>query len=412
MPVKKFTRYTKGRNQQVIVPKAIAITTDATLPLFLALSPAGEIGVYDAANALHTNAIVAGESFYIVQKNSDGSVKTTTLVAWNDVTVRRKAYVAPVKAVGSIGWTGTVGNLYLAAAVATTKMYELAVLETTEGNQPFPTWNYEYRAIPGDTEYSVMSALAKQINDTANLIYKTNSPLVTAKVKADATYGNYALGAGGTLTVTNGSTLITTAVGTADFTVGDNISFDAAAAPTDAIGDVYKIVANVDANNWTLDRPYQGATQTFTEAEAEGTRVKKVTVLVSGAIGLQLTAINDEESFRIVARQELQYSTITNLSSYSKGNGSSDRIAELEAEGNAFAGNMAGNTVYGNEAYGNPDKWVTSGETYDTFNIEALQTLRTAGAPNGYGKQPLSIVIAAPKSAGGLSAALNTLFGT
>lgn len=411
MATKKFTKYTKGRNQQVIVPKAIAITTDATLALFLSLAPTGEIGVYDGVDALHTESIDPGESFYIIQKRSDGSIRKTNLVAWNDVTVRRKAYVAPVKCVGSLGWAGTAGALNLAAAVASGKLYELAILETTEGNQPFPTWNYEYQAKPGDVELDVLGGLAKMINDSANIIYKSNAPLVTAEVKADATYTTfYAIGAGGTLTVTNGSTSVVTAVGTINFVIGDFVAFAPSGPPSDSVGSIYKIVGNPDANTWTLNRAYTGATQTFVEAEAEGTRVIKPTAIVT--TGLVLTAINNEESFRIVARQELVYASIVNQSAYARGNGTSDRIAELELEGNAFAGNTAGNTIYGNEGYGNPDKFVTDGETYDTFNIEANVTVKTAGSPNGWGKQLMSIVIAAPKSAGGLSAALNTLFGT
>ncbi len=410
MAVKKFTRYTKGKNQQVIVPKAAAVSTDATLALFIANAASGVIGVYDGNDALHTNAITAAETFYIVQKRSDGSIRKTTPMLWSEATVTRKAYVAPVKCIGSLGWSGTAGALNLPASVATGRIYEFAIMEMTEGNMPYPTWNYEYQAIPGDTEFLVLAALAKKVNDSNNLIYKSNKPLVTAKVKVDGTYGNLALGAGGTLTVTNKSTTITFAVGTNDVAVGDFLSFDAAAAPTDNVGDVYKVLAAIDANNYTLDRPFAGATQTFTEAEAEGTRVKRVTVFV--ATGLQFTAINDDETFRIVARQDLAYASLVQMSSYTRGNGTADRIAELELEGNTFAGNTAGNTVFGNEAYGNPDKFVISStETYDSFNIVANKKMVLVGDTTS-GTYKTEVVIAAPKSAGGISASLNTLFGT
>lgn len=404
----KFTRTTKGRNQQVVIPKAAAVSTDATLALFLANAASGVIGVYDANDALHTNAIVAGESFYIVQKNSNGSLRKTNMVAWNDVTVRRKAYVAPVKAIGSLGFSGTAGALNLATAVAVGKLYEFAIFETTEGNQPFPTWNYEYQAIPNDVEYNVLSGLAKKVNDSTNLIYKANKPLVTAKVKVDGTYANYTTT--GTYTVTNGNTLVAMTLAATDPAVGDLIAFDAAAAPTDAIGDVYKVTALSAGVSFTLDRPYAGATQTFIAAEASGTRVKKVTAYVNG--GLEFTGINDNEHFRISTRQELQYATIVNLSSYTRGNGTYTEIMELELEGNTFAGNTAGNTLFGNEAYGNPDKWVVlTTETYDTFNIQASQQLVLTGDVS-FGKANLNITIAAPKSTGGISASLNTLFGT
>lgn len=407
----RFVKTTKGRNQQVIVGTPIALSTDATIALFLANAPTGEIGVYDGNGARHTDAINPNEIVTFLQKKSDGSVKKTTPVKFSDLTPTRKTYVAPVKAVGSLGWSGTAGAINLAAAVAAGKSYELAIIELTDGFDPFPTWNFEYQAIGTDTEIDVMQALAKKINDFTALHYKSNQPLVGAKVKADATYSNYALGAGGTLTVTNGSTSIVTAVGTANFVVGDYISFDAAAAPTDAIGDIYKIVGNPDANTWTLNRAYQGATQTFIEAEAEGTRVKKVATFV--ATGLVFTSLYDNTTFNIIARQELKYATIVNLSAYTRGVGTPEQVMDLELEGNAMDGNTAGNTVYGNEAYGNPDKFANSNgltETYDYFNLNA-NPIATLVSPPTQGRWFQQITIAAPKSAGGMTLALNTLLG-
>jgi hypothetical protein len=410
--VKKFTRYTKGRNQQVIVPKAVAVSTDVTLALFLANAATGVIGIYDANDALHTNAIVAGESFYIVQKRSDGSLRKTNLVAWNDVTVRNKLYTAPVKAVGAIGWNGSSGALSLLAAPANNKFYEFAVIETTEGNQPFPTWNYEYKSKSGDVEYDVLSALVKSVNDSTNLIYKANKPLVTAKVKVDGTYGNWTMtGTTPTITLTNKSAVITLGgtTPTHNAAIGDLISFDGAAVPTDLVGDVYKVIAVSAGVSITLDRPYAGATATLTQAQAQSGLSQKVTAYVNG--GIEFTAINADEHFRLVVRQELVNATVTNLSAFVKGNGTSDRITELELEGNTQFGNTAGNTVFGNEAFGNPDKFTLDGDTYNTYHIEVNPTGRLVGDFTS-GKYRQFITIAAPKSAGGISASLNTLFGT
>lgn len=410
----KFARTLKGKNQQVIVGKPIAITTDASLALFLANAPTGEIGVYDGTDALHTNAITATEEFYVAVKKSDGSIKRSTILKWSDVVATRKTYVAPVKAVGSIGWSGTGGSLNLASAPAAGKNYELAIIETTVGHQPYPTWNYEYTAKVGDVEMDVIQALVKTINDFNSLQYKSNAPLVTAKAKASATYGNYALtGTTPTLTVTFGSTAVTLGGGTpaADVAVGDFISFDAAATPTAAVGDIYKVVAISAGVGFTLNRPYQGATQTFTEAEAEGTRVKKVTVIV--ATGIVLTAIDIQNTFNVVVRQELVNATIANLSAFTYGNGTSEQITELELEGNTFDGNTAANTQFGNEAFGDPDRFAKDNgeaETYDMFHLRAKQDSTLVSAP-AQGKMPLEIILAVPKSAGGLTASLNTLFG-
>jgi len=408
MATKRFTRYTKGRNQQVIVSKATAVSTQATLELFIANATAGQIGVYDGVGVLHDNAITSTELFTIVQKRSDGSIRKTTPQLWSNVTATRKAYVAPVKAVGSIGWDATnlTGALNL-PSIAAGQFFELAVIETTEGNQPFPTWNFEYKSITGDVELDILQGLAKIINNSASIQYRNNKRLVSVKVKASATYGNYTTT--GTYTVTNGSTLVATTVSATDPAVGDFISFDAAATPTSAVGDIYKVVAISAGVSFTLNRPYQGATQTFVAAEASGTRVKKVTAVLYS--GLEFTSLENIAHFRLVARQNLNQATIENLTSFARGNGDSDMIGELEKEGNTFAGLTAGNTVFGNQAFGVEDLWVTDGETYDEFDILVNQFIsQVAGGTSDRAHE--AIRIAAPKSSGGISASLNTLFGT
>ncbi len=409
MATKRFTRYTKGRNQQVIVSKATAVSTETTLALFIANATAGQIGVYDGDGALHTNAITSGEYFTVVQMRSDGSIRKTTPQLWSNTTASRKAYVAPVKAKGSIGWDATnlTGALNLPTIVAR-QYFELAVIETTEGNQPFPTWNFEYQSITGDTELDVLEGLAKIINNSASIQYRNNKQLVTCKIKASATYGNYTTT--GTYTVTNGSVTVATTVSATDPAVGDFISFDAAAAPTSAVGDIYKVVAVSAGVSFTLNRPYTGATQTFIAAEASGTRVKKVTAVL--ASGLEFTSLENIAHFRLVVRQNLKDATIENLTSFARGNGDADMIGELEKEGNTYAGLTAGNTVFGNSAFGVEDLWVVlSTETYDTFNLLIAQNVQQVAG--GTQDRALEyITIAAPKSSGGISASLNTLFGT
>lgn len=407
MPVKKFTRYTKGLNAQVIVPKAAAVSTQATYALFVANAAIGELGIYDASLNRHTDAIVAGEEFFFCQKRTGGTWRTP-LYKFAGTTKRKLTYVAPVKATGSLGWSGTGGAINAPVAIAAGRQYEFGIIETTEGNDPFPSWNFNHTVRPGQTEADVMQALAKLVNDTANVIYKANTPLVTAKVKADATYGNYAIGAGGTLTVTNKSDVITTAVGTIDIALNDFISFDAAATPTDAVGDIYKIIEVIDANNFRLSRPYTGATQTFVEAEAEGTRVKKVTAIVAN--GLAFTAINNGEHFRIVVREDLLYATVNNLTTFTRGNGTPDQVEELELEGWLMQGSTARNTQFGDAAYGNPDKFMISqAETYDIYTIAATFPAGLSDSMQSGTINP-NVVIAAPKSAGGISAFLDTFF--
>ncbi len=408
MAVRKFSRTTKGYNGSVFVGPPINYTTDATLALFLANAPTGEIGVYDANDALHTDAITASEKFYIVQKLA-GGIKRTPLLAFKDLVASKKLYVAPVRQVSHIGWTTTGGGLNL-PTVAAGNSYELAVIETTEGYEPFPTWNFSYTAKVNDTQMEIAQAFAAMINDTNALMFKSNQALVKAKVKSDATYGNYAATTTSTFTLvaTNGSASLTYG-GTGptyDVAVGDYISFDAAAAPTDVVGDVYKVIA-VSATGFTLNRPYQGATQTFTEAEAEGTRVKKVTSVVQ--VGLELTALEDDVHFRIALREDLEDATITYTTPFVKGNGSYAEVAADEQEGEIWEGDTAKNSQFAAD-YGQQGVQTTSSETYDAYMFQYKQTSK-AIAPESESIHLGIDVIWVAKSAGDLDTNLNTLFG-
>lgn len=404
---KRFSRKTQGYNAQVFVAKAIDYTTDATLALFLANAPVGELGVYDANGALHDNAITATEKFQFLMKMADGGIKASPFYSLSEIVASKKLYQAPVKQVSSIGWNGTGGSLN-AAAIAAGLNYEFAVIETTEGYEPYPVWNYNYVSKASDALIDVMQYFAKKINDDNAIEHKQNKRLVDAKVKADATYGNYAIGAGGTLTVTNGSDVITTAVGTIDIALNDYISFDAAAAPTDAVGDIYKVIQIIDANNFRLNRVYTGATQTFIEAEAEGTRVKKVTAIVTA--GLQLTCIDFDTHFRLAVREELVNADITYTTPFTKSNGTYEDVYYLEQEGQVFEGDTAKNAPFADK-FGQQVSFAVAGETYDYYMFNFTKRTASSGGPNAEVVQKGSVVIPVAKSAGNVDGTLNTLFG-
>jgi len=399
----KFTRTTKGRNQQVIVPKAVAYTVQATYPAFLANAAVGEVGVFKDDLTLKTTAIAAGEVVFIAEKMSQGT-KRTNYIPWSTVTARKKLYVAPVKQVSYLGWYGTGGSLNLAAVPAAGKEYELEVLETTEATQPFPVWNFMYTAKPNDAQIDVIEALVAQITDFTGIQYKQNRQLVTAKVKASATYGNYTTA--GTVTVVNGSP-VATLTAAMDVAVGDYISFDAAAAPTAVIGDIYKIIAVNAGVSFTLNRPYRGAGQTFIAAEASGTRIKKVTAILQ--TGIEFTAINANETFVLAVRSELN-NTDRTYPTYTRGNGMGTQVMELELEGDTFAGGTSKNTQF-DQDFGRMELFATAAETYDYYTLDAAQDQNLVqNWPQG-GKHTLHVIIPTPKSAGALGTTFNTLFG-
>jgi len=411
MAIKRFTRKTKGFNAQVFVAKAIDYTTDATYALFIQNAPVGELGIFDANNALHTDAITSTESLFFAMRTTEG-VKKSPLYKLTDLTSRKKLYVAPVKQVAYVGWNRTGGAINN-PTIAAGQTFLVRVIETTEGYAPFPTWSYEYTTKPTDAIIDVMRALAKKINDPNAPEHSQNLQLVTAKVTADATYSNYSLtGTTPTLTVTNGSTDVVLGGTTpaSDIAVNDYISFAPSSTPSDSVGDIYKVISIIgtgDGQIYRLDRPFTGATQTYSEAESEGTRVKKAATFVN--VGLEFTTIDNDVTFRLAVDENMVDADITYSTTYTKSNGTYEQVLAMEKEGQVFNGDTAQNAQFAAD-FGQQDTFAVSGETYDFYHFDFLKA-ENGIAPKATTSHRGYVVVPVAKSAGNVDTTLNTLFG-
>jgi hypothetical protein len=394
---------------QVFVAKAINYTDDATYAAFVANAPNGEFGVFDANGALHTDAITALEEFYFAIRTS-GGVKKSPTYKLSMISPNKRTYVAPVKEVATIGWSGTGGALNN-PTIAVGQNFGFRIIETTEGNEPYPIWTYDYQAKASDTINDVIEQLAKKVNDRYDLMYRQNEPLVSAKVKAVGTYGNYALtGTTPTLTFTQGSNIVTLGgtTPTSDIAVGDYLSVDTAATPSNSVGDVYKVVAvDTVALTITLNRVYTGATIVMSEAQAEGTRLKKVTSIT--ALGLEFTALDFGTHFRTAVYGNLVDADMSIITVYNPGNGTYDDVAAAEREGQTFNGETTKNTEFA-DRWGKNDTFSVAGETYDIYNFPYIKS-EAALAPDSRHFHNGHVMVAAAKSAGNVGATLNTLFG-
>ncbi len=404
---KRFTRKTGGLNAQVIVAPAVAISADADLATFITTATLGEIGVFDGNNARHTNAIVAGEEYFVVQKTS-GGIKRTTLQKWNDTTVLKKLYVAPVKQVSAVGYNRSGGS-FNAATIAAGQTYGIKVIETTEGNEPYPTWSYEYYTKPSDTYTDVIIGLAARINNPKSAENKQNKRLVQASPVINGTFGNYTLtGTTPTATFTNGSAIVTLGGTTPalNAVVGDFISVDTAATPSATVGTTYKVIAISAGVSITLDRPFEGTTIVMTQAQAQGTRLKVVTAIT--AQGIEFTTVDFDVHFRLAVYESLVNADITYTTAYVKGNGEDYQVRDLELEGQTYAGDTTKNTVFAAD-FGQQDYFWLLNETYDYIEITYLRREDERGFSSQTAKG--YITLACAKSSGGITAALATLFG-
>lgn len=168
----RWQRNTKGQNAEVLIAGAQAYTTQATPLLFNANAADGEVGMYDATTlALLTTALAANQKYYFMQKR-DGYSRTTTTIQFDATKTRRVPYLAPVKQVATItfvdaGYTPVIGD-----------DLEIALIETSPGNEPYPTWAFDsvigdsYKGTSTPTMAQALINITARINDIFDLVQK------------------------------------------------------------------------------------------------------------------------------------------------------------------------------------------------------------------------------------------------
>ena len=173
----RFFRTTKGFNAEVIVAKNVAYTTDATIALFVDNAVEGEIGVYnyDTGALIGANVpITTGTVFTILEKR-DGGILRTTPATFGVNVIKKTAYTAPVKQIGTVTFTGTIGTNFVIG-----DEISVQVIETTPGAEPFPRVTYDYVVKAGDTVTTIATALKNKINNLNALENQDGRAFVTA----------------------------------------------------------------------------------------------------------------------------------------------------------------------------------------------------------------------------------------
>lgn len=398
-----YSKNLSGQKAAVFVgPASVEYTTDATFAAFIANAVEGEIGVFLEDGSLKSDALAAGDVFFIAQMK-DGEISKTPLIAYNDVYSKRKtAYDAPAKKVMTVGYNGTSGSLgldFTGASSSNPIDVGIAVRETTPGNQPFPVQE-AYTTVKSSSadEYTVVAALVSQLNFDVD--YEKTSP--DAFVKAEVTSNGAITELLQNLTVVKGSKIITAA---ASITI-------ATGAFVSIRDSVYKVASGGTGTSFTLDRPYQGDSETI----AVGSTVDQAGTIAytSGTteLGIRLTGLRNEVHFVVTPYDNIADATVTTITEWKQGAGSGESIVELEKEGRFFAG--VGSVI--NEAfaddYGLPSLFASSSVTYDQYFIDAFAgPLPSAGLPVSQGKSISRIHIAVPSSGTSPTGELTTILG-
>jgi hypothetical protein len=183
------------------------------------------------------------------------------------------------------------------------------------------------------------------------------------------------------------------------------LKFHPSAQVTDVNGSTYRVTAYT-ATTITLDRAYEGATQTFTETEGEGTRIKIANSPT--AAGVRLTATADGKHFRLAVGGVIEDADITYSTPFNPGSGTAAQVAQIEKD---FLGFSRGswNRVGPYAEFGAPTRYTDSAATYDLYNITTVNQYKDKSGMDSYIGEELYVIIANHASATTVNTALDTI---
>lgn len=401
-----YSKTLSGQNTKLFVSPAVQYTAQTTFASFVTSSAVvdGEMGVFLDTGAIRSTALTAGLKFFIAQKRG-GIINKTPIIEWDRLIRKvRTAYDAPVNQVSSIGYIGS-GTLDLSidftgASATNTITLGLSARETTPGNMPFPVQE-GYATVNSTTadEYTALATIVSQLNGDYD--YERTQPdrFVKAEIQMDGTRTALAANA----TVTNGRTLVT--VTAHALPVGTIVSLNNV---------VYKIATVIDANNFNLDRPYQGASGTVTAGTSTSTGSSVTYVSGTNKVGVRLTTINVESVFKIVGIGNLYLSPVSAITSWKLGSGSGATVGEWEKNDAIFFDGVGSthNAAFAAD-YGQPALFAVTSQTYDLFFLDfATAITPSAGLPVGSSPGLERISFATPPTgASSPGDELQTIFG-
>ena len=301
---------------------------------------AGQIGVFKVGSTTATtSALAAGERFQIVYKRVDGAVINSPVISYSNTSDKKAVlYSAAVVASKALGFNGTTGSIDVSNSDVYTVHYKYYDDGKTYGRSK-PLKFVTYQSSASATQAEIALGLAKNfaLNATRENMVNAFSPLA---VKAVINNAGAVITGTGNITANYGSKYMVAATDVdAVLNVGDyfRLGTAAGAAVTD---DVYKVVS-LDTTNEIIevDRPFQGTSATYTEANCDYIAAATAATADAGVIFTAQTAPFKAGKlyyspvyfdFGLIS-EAFGTTTVTDpLTTASKGKGTYSEIAEVE----------------------------------------------------------------------------------
>lgn len=303
----------------------------------------GQVGIRPLGEQLFadaTGAISTGKHEF-VQKRQDGSIFKSPVIDMAKVTAKKVAYTAPTQRIRYVGYNGTSGSID--AENSTNYLLTIKHKFTFKVHNQYTYNKYgEYESDASGTQQEIVDALVANITNNykkevdklvrvERVCDEAGTAVPTGNVAFNVTYGSPYIT----------STNVDDATGATAIAVGDYIRFDEVAAGTGTAttDPCYKVTAIDAVNNIiTLDQPWQGATASIDDEDAE---LILAAAAASAEWGLKLTGVAPSNytlgnnryevvDFDVVLNDGFGSTPTSTSQTPSRGAGTYQEVAELE----------------------------------------------------------------------------------
>tara|TARA_Y100001938_G_scaffold148602_1_gene232801 strand:- start:22366 stop:23643 length:1278 start_codon:yes stop_codon:yes gene_type:complete len=391
---------------------------------------AGTIWVETEAGANHTDAIADGEYYRVCQKQTNGVVKRSPLLLWDDrIKVTGKVYSAASEQSSVFGSGGSTGSI----EAINSNRYTIRVnfknnvdMYSEQSDLHF----FEYVSDANATQIEIADYFAQTMSKHEKFSgSRLGKKRASVKVERFTDAADAVISVNiTTAKVTNGSKFITDFV----FSSGSDISGmeagnylrivedgtvgDTPVATTDAI---YKIVSVDNTNDIIeLDQPFQGTT-----ADLQDIAINQITaaVMASANVGIKITGLEQEWQLGLHQYDKITFdvsldgwgdTTAVSTTAAAIGSGEGEQIAELEWFGNGSLGAPYRHGVPNNSNL--VDAYAVSTDTYGVITIDSKLTdpnYAVAGSGVGRVQIILACKVGVLDEAGSAALQANTIFG-
>lgn len=354
----------------------------------------GEMAVVNAhhkvlsATSVLTDDIVAESGIKILCRVGSKLVSSDFIKQNNILGVKGVVDAAATQQVSYIGYNGTSGSIEATNSKLYVVRLNLKEQDQTGQGQGM-LFNAPYKSDASATQIEIANGLALALSNITRR--QTVQPIKVELVNSDPVTATGAFA--NTVTVVKGSKKVS--VGTnkqyntnVELAVGDYVRFgDTPLTTGNALTDpVYKVMVLDSATMFTLDRPFEGESTSYTSAK-QNAEVITAAKAAAASFGIKLTGIartfavkkwrNSIVNFEIGLDSSLSFgaTAITYTTAASLGSGTYAQIAQLEWD---LQGNM-GNPYRGDAMYDTPTPVASSSKTYDQIGISYYDDPTTGG---------------------------------